>query len=298
MVKKGKQLGRQRYKCLNCGSQFQSRKRKQRFLNKLWGEYINGKQTALQLSKKYQRSRKWVLQQLNKVEVNETKIINIQPRPIVVVADATFFTRSEGLLIFREPNLKQNLIWQEIPSETIKQYALLKLKLETLGFTIKAVVLDGRKGVRAVFQGMPIQMCHFHQAAIVRRYLTNRPKLSPAIELREVVRQLTKSNENDFTLTLTNWHNQWQDFLKEKTINPFTNKWFYTHKRLRSAYRSLKTNLPYLFTYQKYPELRIPNTTNSLDGYVTTLKKHLGNHQGIRKEKRTKIINQFLNFMP
>ena len=298
MVKKGKQLGRQRYKCLDCKRQFQSKKRKQKFLNKLWREYVYGKQTALELGKKYQRSSKWILQQLNKVEVNETKVINIQPRPVVVVADATFFERTAGLLIFREPNLKQNLIWQEIPSETIKQYALLKLKLEYLGFTIKAVVLDGRKGIRTVFQGLPIQMCHFHQAAIIRRHLTNRPKLLPAIELREIVRQLTKSNENDFGLMLNKWHNQWQEFLKERTVDFITHKWFYTHKRLRSAYRSLKTNLPYLFTYQKYPELIIPNTTNSLDGYVTTLKKHLGNHQGMRKEKRTKIINHFLNSMP
>ena len=238
------------------------------------------------------------MQQLDRVEVNANRSINIQPRPVVIVADATFFSRSEGLLIFREPNLKQNLIWQEIPSETIKQYALLKLKLERLEFVIQAVVLDGRKGVRAVFQGIPIQMCHFHQAAIIRRCLTNRPKLLPAIALREIVRQLTKSNENDFSLMLVNWHNQWQEFLKEKTINPFTNRWFYTHKRLRSAYRSLKTNLPYLFTYQKYPELKIPNTTNSLDGYVATLKKVIGNHQGIRKEKRTKIVNQILNSMP
>jgi len=31
---------------------------------------------------------------------------------------------------------------------------------------------------------------------------------------------------------------------------------------------------------------------------VATLKKVIGNHQGIRKEKRTKIVNQILNSMP
>ncbi|MCB4782781.1 MAG: transposase, partial [Sulfurovum sp.] len=36
--------------------------------------------------------------------------------------------------------------------------------------------------------------------------------------------------------------------------------------KLVSAYRSLRTNLPYLFTYKKYKHLGIHNTTNSLDG--------------------------------
>ena len=34
------------------------------------------------------------------------------------------------------------------------------------------------------------------------------------------------------------------------------------------AYRSLKTNLPYLFTHRRYKQLGIQNTTNSLDGGV------------------------------
>ncbi|HEY4478754.1 MAG TPA: hypothetical protein VI981_00100, partial [Candidatus Paceibacterota bacterium] len=42
--------------------------------------------------------------------------------------------------------------------------------------------------------------------------------------------------------------------------------------KVRGAYLSMERNLPYLFTYQKYPELNIPNTTNSLDGSFTHLK--------------------------
>jgi hypothetical protein len=36
-----------------------------------------------------------------------------------------------------------------------------------------------------------------------------------------------------------------------------TKHWYYTHKKVRSAYMSLERNLPYLFTYQKYPKLNI-----------------------------------------
>lgn len=272
--------------------------RKQKFTNKIWKEYTYGRQTAKELGQKYNRSRKWISQQLKKVNVDDHRIVNISPGSIVVVADATFFSRHEGLLIFREPNLKKNLIWKEIHTETVGQYHQLKLELESKGFVIKAAILDGRPGVREVFRNMPVQMCHFHQIAIIRRYLTGRPKLEAAKELFSIARKLTKSNEKEFTDLLIVWHNRWQEFLKEKTINPFTNRWFYTHKRLRAAFRSLKNNLPYLFAYQKYPELQMPNTTNSLDGYVTTLKNFIRIHRGIQKEKRSKFINQILKSIP
>jgi len=263
-------------------------------LKKIQNEYIFGRQTAKILGGKYHRSRKWVLQQLKEVNDDDSNIIDIIPRSIVVVADATFFSRSDGMLIFREPNLKQNLIWKEIYVETAGQYEQLKLDLESKGFAIKAVVLDGRSGIRDAFRGIPAQMCQFHQVAIIRRYLTSRPKLEAAQELMIIARQLTKSNEKYFFDLLTAWHEKWQEFLKEKTINPFTNRWFYTHKRLRAAFRSLKNNLPYLFTYQKYPELHLPNTTNSLDGYISALKNFLNVHRGQGRSSRNKIICQIL----
>ncbi|MCB4764886.1 MAG: hypothetical protein LGB00_03595, partial [Sulfurovum sp.] len=58
------------------------------------------------------------------------------------------------------------------------------------------------------------------------------------------------------------------DFLSEKTFNEATDKENFTHAKLVSEYRSLRTNLPYLFTYKKYKHLGMHNTTNSLDdGY-------------------------------
>jgi hypothetical protein len=93
---------------------------------------------------------------------------------------------------------------------------------------------------------------------------------------------------------LTQWHEKWNGFLKERTTDPITMKWFYTHKRIRSAYRSLKTNLPYLFTYQKYPELSIPNTTNSLDDSFSYLRTLLNIRRGLKQERRWKLIQEIL----
>jgi hypothetical protein len=95
-------------------------------------------------------------------------------------------------------------------------------------------------------------------------------------------------------LPLISWHDRWSSFLKERTVDLVTGRWHYTHKRLRSAYRSLRLNLPCLFTYEKYPELNIPNTTNSLDGCFAYLKELVRVHRGSRRDLKDKIIEEIL----
>jgi len=97
--------------------------------------------------------------------------------------------------------------------------------------------------------------------------VTNNPKLEAGKEILELIKTLPKTNEVDFTKNFNIWCDKWKDFLNEKTFNPETKKSPYTHKKLRQARGSIKKYLPHLFTYKKYPELNIPNTTNSLDGF-------------------------------
>jgi len=180
-------------------------------------------------------------------------------------------------------------------TEKIIVYHELKWRLEKQGFKFLAVVVDGKRGLINLFHDIPVQMCHFHQIQIVTRYLTTRPKLPASQVLRHITRWIPKSNEKEMTEVLDLWHNEWKDFLKEKTQNLKTKKWFYTHKRLRSAYRSLRKNLPHFYTYQRYPELHIPNTTNSLDGTFAHLKDMLRIHRGLRKFRKLKLIDEMLS---
>ena len=141
-------------------------------------------------------------------------------------------------------------------------------------------------------------MCQFHQIQIITRYLTRKLKLEAGRELRSIVLTLTKSNEKEFSEQLSLWYEKWQNFIKEKTIDPITGRWHFTHKRLRSAYKSLATNLPNLFTYQKYSELDISNTTNSLDGSFSHLKTLLRIHRGQNIKNRKKLIDEILKNRP
>ena len=47
-----------------------------------------------------------------------------------------------------------------------------------------------------------------------------------------------------FEGALNDWFQKWESFLNERSINLGIGKSHYTHKRLRSTYRSLKNNLP------------------------------------------------------
>jgi hypothetical protein len=138
--------------------------------------------------------------------------------------------------------------------------------LQNQGFEVIAIICDGRRGLLNSFPNIPVQMCQFHQVAIVRRYITKAPKMLASIELKELVSLLKHTDKESFEGGLNDWYIKWEYFLKERTINPITNKSTFTHRRLRSAYRSLKTNLKWLFTWYDYIHLNIPNTTNSLEG--------------------------------
>ncbi len=158
--------------------------------------------------------------------------------------------------------------------------------------TIRAIICDGRKGLFSLFGDIPIQMCNFHQVAIIRRYLTKNPKMQASKELWSLVLLLAKTDKESFEGGLDDWHKRWEYFLNEKKIDA-KGKNRYIHKKLRSAYRSLKTNLPWLFTWYKNLELNIPNTTNAIDGHFSDLKNKLRNHNGLSEERKRKFIDEF-----
>lgn len=218
----------------------------------------------------------------------------VQADGYVFVADCTFFGRAYGFIVFRALEIKKNVYVQSLMYESVAEYQRGRMAIQKQGFKFKAIVLDGRPGVRNLFSDVPTQMCHFHQKQIIQRYLTLRPRLEAGIELKAIVNTLTEISEKEFTEKFIAWCAKWDSFLKERTVNPVTKRWSYTHKRIRSARHSLKNNLPYLFTYLRYPELNIPNTTNSLEGSFSHLKEKVGIHRGSREHIKRKMIEDIL----
>ena len=184
------------------------------------------------------------------------------------------------------------MIWKHIESETVKDYIYLKNELIRLGYTIASVTLDGKRGLYKAFNNIPKQMCHFHQKKIIQRYITMKPKLEAGKDLKKIMTRLTQTNEKNFTIKLNEWYKTYKDFLDEITVNNITGEFHYTHPRIRSAYRSLITNLPYLFTYKNYKDLTISNTTNALEGGVFShMKNMISLHRGLTKSMKIMLVD-------
>ena len=258
----------------------------------LWDRYTHGKQTLVELAAQCERSHIWIRRQLDAHDIQTPD--DLVPQPTVIVPDTTFWGRYYGVTVFRSWNLKRNLWWTEVISEKMPHYHYGRKILEERGWTFTAAVVDGRRGLATVFKDIPVQVCHFHQLKTVTKYLTRRPKTDAGVELRTLALTLSRTDEHAFAAALGAWEKKWHAFYLAKTHVEGTTHWYYTHKSVRGAYLSIARNLPYLFTYHKYPKLGIPNTTNTADGFFAGLKKKVAAHHGLRKDRRFRVISELL----
>ena len=277
----------QRYKCASCGKRFIGGNRTNS--NFIWQEYIEGKQTYLQLASKYNCSTKTIQR---KIDVVQSQRKTTFPGIVTVLMDTTYFGRKFGVMVFKDSISGQVLYKQYVKQETNILYLSGIEEIVRRGIKIQAIVCDGRKGLLQLFDDIPIQYCNFHQVATIRKYLTKNPKMQASKELWEHTLLLVKTDKESFEGGLKAWHTKWESFVNERTKNE-KGKSNYTHKKLRSAYRSLKTNLPWLFTWYDKRESKIPNTTNAIDGQFASLKNKLRNHNGLSVARKKKFIDEF-----
>jgi len=254
--------------------------------------YVRKKQTYEQIAEYFGKSSKWVQKVIDNYF---PPMIHIEPQSAALVIDAFYFGREKGFIVFRSPILKKNLGWYEITKETVDDYELGVMELTSAGWNITGVTVDGKPGVikRLESLGLPVQMCHFHQIAIVIRYTTKNPRIPAAKELKYLAHLLPKTDQVSFEYWLEKWHDKWEDFLNEKTHDPIKDKWRFTHDRLRKAYRSLKRHMPNLFTYLHIKNL--PNTTNSLDGSFAHVRDKINVHRGLKWHRKMKVIYELLS---
>jgi hypothetical protein len=251
---------------------------------------MSGKQTYAQLADRYDCSIRTIQR---RIDLFKSDNQNVTPRTVIVLMDTTYFGRDFGVMLFKDAISGINLSKEYVKTETNQHYSQGIEALLRRGFTIKAIVCDGRKGLLSLFPGIPVQMCNFHQVAIIRRYLTKKPKMQASKELWALAMLLSRSDKESFEGELAEWFARWETFLNERRVDE-NGKKRYIHKKLRSAYRSLRTNLSWLFTWYDNYELGIPNTTNAIDGHFANLKNKLRNHNGLSLERKKKFINEFL----
>ena len=257
----------------------------------LWGEFSNEHATVPVLVKRHALSEKTIRTRLDAYALPDS---NPTPRTMVAIIDATRVGRT-WILAVRDPAERETVYAKEIFVESTSDYQRAYADLVGQGFAFSAIVSDGRfVAVEWLFPGIPVQMCHYHMEQIVIRYLTLNPKLEAGIELLEIIRTLPRIDEASFSDAFNLWCRTHHAFLQEKTMDEETGKWHWTHKRVRQARDSIHIHLPFLFTFLKYPELNIPNTTNSLDGKFKKAKIALAVHSGLTHARQIKLVLSLL----
>ena len=223
------------------------------------------------------------------------KILDNFHQPVALVCDTTYFAHY-GVMVWRCFNRRANLFWRFIQEETVVDYLAGIKELERQGYIISAITCDGQKGLLGALKraGYLAQLCQFHLLKTITRYLTKKPQLEASQELRRLALSLSYSDEEGFNYAFALWSDRWAKFLQEKTFDSETKAWQYTHRRLRSAVRAIIYALPYLFTFEHYPDLNIPKTTNTLDGTFSHLKQRVRIHRGLNELTEKKMIQSIL----
>lgn len=213
-------------------------------------------------------------------------------RSINLQIDATFFGREYGFLVFHDGN--GVIYFKEIKTESVKDFRVGIKALKSANYKILSITIDGKRGyinnARKLLGNIPIQMCLFHQRAIIRRYITDNPRNQCGQDLKELMSLLCKpEKQQEFIDKFYLLKTKYYIFLHHK--NELGN---YKYSNLRSAFRSIEVNLPYLFTYTDFKWLNIPPTINHLEGLFGHLKERIKIHRGLNKNRKKKAVRFLL----
>lgn len=283
---------KQRYKCKTCGHIFQNKSRQRKIeIKNLWNEYCFWKQNYKELSEKYEVSIKTIQKKLDSYEFISPQI---KPTEIILLMDTTYFWEF-WIMAFKDYKSKKIINYKIVKNENNTDYKNWVKELQKQWWIIKAIVCDWRKWLLTWFPNIPTQMCNFHQVAIIRRYITKKPVLEANKALKWISELLSNTDKETFSYYLELYWEKYKDFLNEKALDKYW-KSYYLHKRTRSAYKSLKNNLQYLFTWYDYIwKVDIPNTTNWLEWLFWHIKPKISLHRGLKKERKVKLTLSLLH---
>ena len=287
--KNGTRKGVQWYKCLICQHQFRSSVPLS--TTEMWNAYQNGKQTISQLAEHNHLSTSSIKRRLRKIECIWTQPDLIGQMGYVHL-DVTYWGHNWGVILALDETTNKPLYVAFVKSETTQDYRTAIDSITTAGYTIRGIIIDGKKALFKEFEKHPIQMCQFHILQIVRRYLTNNPKMKASVDLMLLMRKMRHQTKEGFEAEYAAWKRQYTEFLNKRVTHK-DGRICYLHRKVRTVVRSIDFYLPYLFTFQRHEYEGMPNTNNKIEGTFTDLKKSLNNHTGMSQQNRKRFISGF-----
>lgn len=228
---------------------------------------------------------------------NQTKVF--------VKVDAQYYSQNDCVILVKE---KKNLIyWQYFHRETVQAYLIIFSRLRELGYEVQGVTSDWHGSivgaVKLMFKGsIPHQRCLVHTQRRCQRFLTKNPQSEAGKQLLELVKllnRISKEYEKQIWIKMfERLEKRHSDFLKERTYGKKkdgSKTWWYTHKNVRIAYRSIRSSIDHLFLYLEYESL--DKDTNGIESEFSHLKQKTNTHRGLKRRRKIAAIYWYIFFV-
>jgi len=258
--KNGKKRGKNRFRCGSCLYQWVEQRGKRINYLRAYKQWLQSRRTISEICLDLDVSYPKLIKEFDKFDAPEglqEEILGDVAKPINLLIDATFFGREYGFLVFHD--CQKVIYFKEVKTESVKDFREGIIALKRANYSIHSITIDGRRGyinnIRKLLGNIPIQMCLYHQKAIVRRYITDRPRSRCGKDLKELMQLLCKPNlQQEFIDQFYRLKDQYQYVLNQRN-----ELGYYRNSALRSAFRSIDSNILYLFTYTDIKNSNIRN---------------------------------------
>lgn len=317
-IKWGKQGGKQRYQCQNCGIYFTAQNIGVKLQNELvWFEkWVVHRQTLGELAEQSGYSERTLRYKFEQYLDKYPRLTIPVKRVVNLVLDGTYFPNKVCLFVYRENELQDTLLYRTTTGEYADEIYEDLLNILQLGIVIESITCDGHKSIlsaikdvnkwirlynkqnKTTFKPIVIQRCLVHIQRSCLNYLKIDHKSVEGQRLRRIAMTMCKIETQEhkalFIDAFNSWFEDTKDYVGHKTFYGYSNRSWRTHKALYSAYRTVKSALPYMFGY--LDNEKIPRTTNCLEGYFAHLKTDIGIHRGLSEHHFKCFLRWYLWF--
>jgi len=229
-------------------------------------------------------------------------------KEIYLKVDGSYFKRWGCVLVYKEDKKAGNeiIFWNFAERENYLSYCLNLAQITNLGYVIKGITSDRHPSLVSALKTLfppdfPHQYCLVHLQRFCQSLLTQKPQTQAGRELLELVRHLNTITSHYEANIWLKWLKRWQErhslLIKERTYfqDEFGRKtWWYTHKNLRRAFRTIESSKDHLFLYLDYPGLA--KDINGLEAEFSHLKGKLNLHRGLKRERKINLIKWYFYF--
>jgi len=231
--------------------------------------------------------------------------LNLLPQPLTeevyLLIDGLWFGKRFCLMLYRRSKDKLLLRVSFMAKEYGSLIAKDLIALRSDGHRFTGAVSDGGTGVKKaivkVFGHIPHQICmaHLHRQAV--NALGVHPKDLNVRRLKELADWVWNIESKEALRWWKDQYHQWYldnwSYLNEYRRDE-KGHWWYIHKGVRKAARTLVYLADYSFEFLDHPLM--PKTTNEIEATFGVMSTKQGIHKGLKRERIEGFLKWFVYF--